>query len=56
MYLENHFKTLKEYTKLFASYIIFLIINQNVHQQIDILRLCLSFIVKYIIIFIFIKS
>lgn len=56
MYLENHFKTLKEYAKLFASYIIFLIINQNVYQQIDILRLCLSFIVKYIIIFIFIKS
>lgn len=56
MYLENHFKTLKEYAKLFASYIIFLIINQNVYQQIDILRLCLSFIVKYIIIFIFISN
>lgn len=56
MYLENHFKTLKGYAKLFASYIIFLIINQNVYQQIDILRLCLSFIVKYIIIFIFILN
>lgn len=56
MYLENHFKTLKEYAKLFVSYIIFLIINQNVYQQIDILRLCLSFIVKYIIIFIFISN
>lgn len=56
MYLENHFKTLKEYAKLFVSYIIFLIINQNVYQQIDILRLCLSFIVKYIIIFIFILN
>lgn len=39
MYLENHFKTL---TKLFASYIIFLIINQNVYQQIDILSVYLS--------------